>query len=150
MTEVIGKTGEHMKNHALTQAIKHWHYIEPIMHYPKNDKEYKKLVSRLDDLLDYIGDDENHSLIGLVDMLGHVIETYEQRKKPKQINKGLSALKYLMQINGLSQNDLKEIASQGVISEILNGKRELNVRQIKLLAKRFHVSVETFIDEDEI
>jgi len=32
-----------------------------------------------------------------------------------------------------------------VVSEILNGKRELNTRQIRLLAKRFNVSAAVFI-----
>jgi len=45
----------------------------------------------------------------------------------------------------VKQADLKEIGSQGVVSEILNGKRSLNVRQIKLLAERFSVSPATFI-----
>lgn len=47
----------------------------------------------------------------------------------------------------LSQADLPEIASQGVLSEILNEKRSLNLRQIKLLSKRFGVSPSTFIDD---
>ncbi|MEO1801157.1 MAG: transcriptional regulator, partial [Cyanobacteria bacterium J06629_2] len=42
--------------------------------------------------------------------------------------------------------DLSEIGSQGVVSEILSGKRKLNVRQIQLLAERFHVSPATFFD----
>ncbi len=138
-----------MKNHILVQAIKHWQYIAPIVHYPKNDKDYNKLISRLDDLLDYIGDDENHSLVSLADILSDVVASYEQSKYQSKYTKGLNALKYLMQINGLSQSDLSDVASQGVVSEILNGKRELNLRQIKLLAKRFNVSVETFIDENE-
>lgn len=43
------------------------------------------------------------------------------------------------------RSDLPEIGSQGVVSEILNGKRELNVRQIRALADRFHVSPSVFI-----
>ncbi|MCE7920859.1 MAG: hypothetical protein DCC59_16705 [Chloroflexi bacterium] len=41
--------------------------------------------------------------------------------------------------------DLAEIGSQGVVSEILNGKRELNVRQIRALAERFNVSAAVFV-----
>lgn len=59
---------------------------------------------------------------------------------------GLKALKFLMEQHGLNQSDLPEIGSQGVISEILNGKWKLNLKQIKNLAKRFHVSAEAFID----
>ena len=46
----------------------------------------------------------------------------------------------------IKQSNLPEIGSQGVVSEILNGKRKLNVQQIKNLSQRFHVSAETFID----
>jgi HTH-type transcriptional regulator/antitoxin HigA len=35
-----------------------------------------------------------------------------------------------MEQHGLKQTDLREIGSQGVVSEILSGKRDLNVRQI--------------------
>jgi len=45
----------------------------------------------------------------------------------------------------LKQSDLSEIGSQGVVSEILSGKRQLNTRQIKLLSARFHVSSAVFI-----
>jgi HTH-type transcriptional regulator/antitoxin HigA len=45
----------------------------------------------------------------------------------------------------LKQSDLPEIGSQGVVSEILSGKRQLNVRQIKNLSKRFKVSPAVFI-----
>jgi len=60
---------------------------------------------------------------------------------------GIEALKFFMKAHDLKQKDLSEIGSQGVVSEILNGKRSLNLRQIKLLAKRFDVSPLIFIDE---
>ncbi|MFW0859011.1 MAG: helix-turn-helix domain-containing protein [Dehalococcoidia bacterium] len=50
-----------------------------------------------------------------------------------------------MDEHGLTQSELPEIGSQGVVSEILSGKRELNVRHIHALAKRFHVSPAVFI-----
>jgi HTH-type transcriptional regulator/antitoxin HigA len=39
-----------------------------------------------------------------------------------------------------------EIGSQGVVSEILNGKRQLNITQIRKLSERFKISPATFID----
>jgi HTH-type transcriptional regulator/antitoxin HigA len=45
----------------------------------------------------------------------------------------------------LKQSDLPEVGSQGVVSEILSGKRDLNVRQMRALAKRFGVSPAVFI-----
>ncbi|MHA3903658.1 helix-turn-helix domain-containing protein [Castellaniella sp. WN] len=41
--------------------------------------------------------------------------------------------------------DLPEIGSQGVVSEILAGKRELNIRQVRALSERFGVSAATFL-----
>jgi hypothetical protein len=52
---------------------------------------------------------------------------------------------FLMQQHGLKQGDLTEIGSQGVVSEILSGKRELNIRQIRALSERFRVSPATFV-----
>jgi len=49
-----------------------------------------------------------------------------------------------MEEYGLTQSDLPEVGSQGVVSEILNGKRELNVKQIRALASRFRVSPAVF------
>jgi HTH-type transcriptional regulator/antitoxin HigA len=57
----------------------------------------------------------------------------------------IEALKLLLEEHGLKQSDLSEIGSQGVVSEILFGKRQLNVRQIKLLSNRFKVSPAVFI-----
>lgn len=51
----------------------------------------------------------------------------------------------IMDEHGLTQSELKEVGSQGVVSEILSGKRELNVRQIRALAKRFGVSPAVFV-----
>jgi HTH-type transcriptional regulator/antitoxin HigA len=50
-----------------------------------------------------------------------------------------------MEEQGLTQSDLPEVSSQGVVSEVLNGKRELNVRQIRALANRFNVSPAAFV-----
>ena len=136
------------KNYNLVQAAKHWKYIAPILSYPKSEANYDRLVEQLDQLLDYIGDNENHPLIGLLDVMSNLIAFYEDQKY-RHLGKttSIDALKYLMKMHQLQQTDLTEIGSQGVISEILNGKRQLNLRQIKLLAKRFHVAPATFIDE---
>lgn len=133
----------------LSTAIKHWNYIAPLVKQPKSDREYTALVSQLDELLEIVGDDEEHRLMGLVDMLSHLITAYEERHDKMMAHSGIHALKFLMEAQHLSQRDLPEIGSQGVVSEILCGKRHLNVRQIKLLSKRFGVEASTFIDDPE-
>jgi len=53
-------------------------------------------------------------------------------------------LNALIEEQGLKQSDLSEIGSQGVVSEILSGKRQLKVRQVKILSNRFKVSPAVF------
>ncbi|HEX4046154.1 MAG TPA: transcriptional regulator [Gammaproteobacteria bacterium] len=136
-------------NDVFAQATKHWKYVAPILTYPKNETAYHLLVKRLDQLLDIVGENEKHPLIGLVDVLSNLIAAYEDSHvQSSNRNQGMSALKYLIELHHLNQADLPEIGSQGVVSEVLRGKRKLNLRQLQLLAKRFNVSVSTFLDED--
>lgn len=137
-----------MINQELNQVIKHWHYIAPVIHPAKNAKEYRKLIKKLDELLLIVGNNENHSLIGLIDVISHFVEEYEMQhySKEQEAKTGIEALKFLMQAHHINQSDLPEIGSQGVVSEILNGKRELNIKQIIALSKRFSVNPTTFID----
>jgi len=148
MTKTSGNRKEIAMNKQLLQAIKYWNYISPLACYPKNKQQYDNLVNQLDQLLDIVGENENHKLIGLIDTISHFLEEYDNKHYTKEPNTATSidVLKFLMETHNLHQNDLPEIGSQGVISEVLNGKRKLNVRQIKLLAKRFNINAATFMD----
>ena len=78
-------------------------------------------------------------------MLGTVIADYERRHHPMPSATGANILQVLMEEHDLRQADLPEIGSQGVVSKVLNGKRELNVRQTRALAERFGVSPAMFV-----
>jgi HTH-type transcriptional regulator/antitoxin HigA len=80
-----------------------------------------------------------------METLGSLIETYEAQNIPEIEGSPIEALRALMAEHDLKQSDLHEIGSQGVISELLSGKRQFNVRQIKLLSKRFNVSPAVFM-----
>jgi len=122
----------------------HWATIGPLLTI-HNEREYDLAVKRLNSLLDEIGTNERHPLYGLLDTLGTLIEVYEERHYPMPECGGADMLRFFMEEHGLTQTDLPEIGSQGVVSEVLKGKRELNVRQIRALAQRFHVSPAAFI-----
>ena len=121
-----------------------WTAIAPYLTIT-NETEYDEAVERLNALLDEVGEDESHPLYSLLDTLGILIEAYDNEHYPLPECSGTDALAYLMEEHSLSQSDLPEIGSQGVVSEILNGKRSLNVRQIQALAKKFKVSTATFL-----
>jgi HTH-type transcriptional regulator/antitoxin HigA len=120
----------------------------------RSEKDYRKAVAILDEILDEIGQDEAHPLADLAEALALFIHAYEEVHAKIPEAAGPEVLKLLMETHGLTQSDLPEIGSQGVVSEILSGERELNIRQIRRLARRFGVSPAVFIasplDESEI
>jgi len=129
----------------LEKIITVWPDVKDILSVPHSEQHYNKMVKILDELIDEVGENEKHSLVPLMETIGSLIDSYEKDnvkiKKPDPIK----VLKFLMEEHGLTQKDITEIGSQGVVSEILNHKRELNIRQIKALASKFKVSASVFI-----
>ncbi len=46
-------------------------------------KDYEMLTTILDDLIDVVGGNENHVLAPLMDLIGDLIETYEDKHVPE-------------------------------------------------------------------
>ena len=132
-------------NIQLERIAKIWPGIQNIFSVPHNQKEYNRLVNILDGLVDEVGENESHPLASLMETLGSIIESYEAQNIAEIEGSPSDALRTLMEEHDLRQSDLPEIGSQGVISEMLSGKRQFNVRQIKLLSKRFKVSPAVFM-----
>jgi HTH-type transcriptional regulator/antitoxin HigA len=123
---------------------RHWTAISDFLSI-RGEDDYDRAVDHLNGLLDEVGTDEEHPLHLLLDTLGTLVRAYEEKHDPFPDARGEDVLRLLMEEHGLTQSDLPEIGSQGVISEILHGKRELNIRQVRLLAQRFHVSPAVFV-----
>jgi HTH-type transcriptional regulator/antitoxin HigA len=129
----------------LTRSLQtHWATIEPILSI-RNEREYHRAVKRLNELLDIVGDHVRHPLYGLLDTLGTLIHAYEEKHYPMPSCSGAEMLRFLMDEHDLTAADLPELGSPNVVADILNGKHELSVQQIRILAKRFHVSPAVFI-----
>ena len=129
----------------LKEIAKVWPDIQPVFSVPHNKKEYDRLVNILDSLIDEVGNNEKHPLSSMMETIGSLLEIYETQHVIEMEGDPVKALNTLMVEHGLKQSDLTEIGSQGVVSEILSGRRQLNVRQIKLLSKRFKVSSAVFL-----
>ena len=127
------------------QVIQNFEQTARFLYVPTREDEYEHLVHLLDEITDIVRDDENHPLANLMDVLSVLIENYEAENVPVPKADPATVLKYFMEEYGLKQKDLSELGSQGVVSEILNGKRELNIRQIKALSERFRVPSSVFI-----
>lgn len=107
--------------------------------------EYNRAVTVLDEILDEIGQQEAHPLADLAETLGLFIEAYENAHVLFSDSSASAILRALMEEHRLTQSDLPEVGSQGVVSEILSGKRDLNIRQITQLSARFGVSPAVFM-----
>ena len=71
----------------MTEAIKislaHWPELSQAVFVPHNADEYERLVSLLDELVDEVGNDESHPLASLMDVVGLLVEKYEDEHVPE-------------------------------------------------------------------
>ncbi len=132
-------------NAQIRAAIRHWPHVAPVLEPPRSKADYRRLVEALDVVLDAGGADESHPLARLADYLGELVAEYEATHMPMKYMPPREFLRELMKRHGLTQSDLPEIGAQSVVSAILNGKRELNARQIARLAARFKVPADVFL-----
>ncbi len=132
-------------NNQLENISRVWPTVKAIFSVPHTESEYQNLVNILDSLIDEVGNNQNHELAPVMETIGNLIENYENREYKIQEASPVDVLKYLMQAHNLKQSDLTEIGTQGVVSEILSGKRILNIEQIKKISDRFQVSPVVFI-----
>jgi HTH-type transcriptional regulator/antitoxin HigA len=66
-----------MSTEQLNKAFAVWPQVEPVLRVPHNDREYRQLVKQLDRLVDEVGEDENHPLASMMEVIGVLIEKYE-------------------------------------------------------------------------
>ena len=126
------------------QLERSWTQVSPLLKI-QNEQDYDLAVDRLNSLIDDVGTDEHHPLYSLLDTLGTLVHAWEEQHHSMPRFGGRELLQFLMAEHHLTQSDLPEVGSQGVVSEILAGKRELNVRQIRALSERFGVSPSVFV-----
>lgn len=110
-----------------------------------NEKEHTRMVKFLDVLVDYVGDDEDHPLSSLLDLVGDLVSRYEQEHYPIKRAAPKDVLRALMENRGLKQADLSEIVPQSNLSAILSGRRKISARLAGKLGKFFGVSAAVFV-----
>ena len=130
----------------IKRAIRVWPTVSKVVSTIHTEKQYNRAIKMLDELIDEVSEKRDPVKESLIDTLGTLIKDYEDRNIKEPMGDPIGTLKYLLEEHGLNQSDLQEIGSQGVVSEILNGKRKLNLRQVTALSKKFSVSPSVFIE----
>ena len=138
------------------------HYNFKISIYP-NSKKYKQSLTKYQPKL-IKTEEENEKALAIVEELMHrnnrtleenelyellitLIEKFEQEYYiPIQPTTPHSLLLFLMEQKGVKQSDLVGIiGSKGVVSEVVNGKREISKSQAKALSEFFNIDAGLFI-----
>jgi HTH-type transcriptional regulator / antitoxin HigA len=110
----------------------------------RSKHQYDLVVRAMDYLSDVVNDHSKHPLAGLLEVLEVLVEDYDRVHHQIPPVSSAVLLRNLMAEHGLRQTDLSDLGSQGVVSEILAGKRRLNKRHASVLAKRFSLPEELF------
>lgn len=66
----------------LAASLTHWPEISEAVFVPHTAAEYDRLVALLDELVDEVGNDEAHPLASLMDIVGSLVEKYEDENVP--------------------------------------------------------------------
>lgn len=110
-----------------------------------SDEEYQRIEEIFDKLIskENLSPEENRLFLLLADLLENYDKDFMDdipAATPRE------TLAYLIKENGLRQADLVGIfPSQSLVSEVLNGKREITKTQAKALSERFKLRIEAFI-----
>lgn len=60
-----------------------WPSIAPYLFVPHTEREYQRLTTIMDSLIDTVGEDEQHPLASLMEVVGVLIEQYEDQHVPE-------------------------------------------------------------------
>ncbi len=65
------------------KAANLWPSISDTLYVPHSDLEFQALVGLLDNLIDEVGEDEAHPLASLMEVVGVLVEKYEDEHIPE-------------------------------------------------------------------
>lgn len=60
-----------------------WSSVAPVVFVPRSEHDYDRLVEVLDALIDTVGEEEDHPLASLMEVIGTLIEKYEDEHVPE-------------------------------------------------------------------
>lgn len=67
----------------IQETTKNWQLLNNTLFVPHNESDYEYLVQLLDSLIDEVGENESHPLANLMEIIGVLIENYENENVPE-------------------------------------------------------------------
>ena len=108
-------------------------------------QEYERLLRAAETLMEKPEDEITEEEGRLLELLGGLIEGYEDRVQPLPKTEPHRMLAYLLEERGMKSSDLWRVLPKSRVSEILNGRRNISKSQAKQLAELFRVPVDIFL-----
>lgn len=113
--------------------------IKPI----KTEQDYLQALERLEAIFDAKKDSSEGDEL---EVLGILIDQYENEQFPIGLPDPIEAIKYRMEQLGYSQNDLANIVGlKSRASEILNRKRKLSLEMIRKIHEVLNIPTDVLI-----
>ena len=72
-----------MQNLDVSKTAAAWSSLASKIYVPHSEEEYRELVALLDSLVDEVGENESHPLASLMEIVGVLIEKYEDECVPE-------------------------------------------------------------------
>ena len=72
-----------MQNLDVNKTRDAWSSLAGTVFVPHTEDEYRRLIALLDGLIDEVGEDESHPLASLMEIVGVLIEKYEDEHVPE-------------------------------------------------------------------
>ena len=67
----------------LKTLANNWKPFSTLVCVPRTEDDYNRLVTLLDEVMDEVGEDENHPLSSFMDVLGALVHDYEENFVPE-------------------------------------------------------------------
>ncbi len=112
--------------------------------------DYGSLVGLMDAVVESGEAGPGGEYEGLFLILADLIEAHDKRDFPIPDTSPAQVVRFLIAQHNLTQSQLPEIGNQSVVSQVLSGRRQLNVRQIARLCQRFGLDAGLFIPRDSV
>lgn len=72
-----------MQSLNVSETATAWSSLAGAVFVPHTEEEYRRLATLLDTLIDEVGEDESHPLASLMEVVGVLIERYEDEHVPE-------------------------------------------------------------------
>lgn len=117
--------------------------IKPI----KTERDYRRVLKEIDGLMDARPNTPEGDRL---DVLATLAEAWEARHHAIEAPDPVEAIRFAMEQRGLTRRDLEPlIGSRARVAEVLNRKRQLTLRMIRLLHSKLGISAEALIREPQ-